>query len=313
MSSESNAGIEIQQDRVGSSTDAAPPVSSNSQQPPTQNGIDIRQALEILSERTPHSHAHKENHGHTEKGVACCHSGDGTQDIPADMKAMGQTIDLFAASGRAKIETQEPNPSKSIEDIQEEQKQKAAQHHAALVESLKEMTKTSDLLRTILTSQEDRVQTYRRYDIALQKVLQSGNFTAYPPACATATASFAMLSETIRAVKDEMETRRNTSANMRRYMDWIQQLQSLEKEKLQLTAALHLEKIRERNQREDIRQKSSETDDANGGEQRVLHLLQEGIAGLEGKITMGMENINDVLEDFRCALLEEVEEEEDQQ
>ena len=114
-----------------------------------------------------------------------------------------------------------------------------------------------------------------------------------------------MLSDTIRAVKEEMQSRKGESSNLKQYMDWIQQLQHLEKEKLQLTAALHLEKIRERNQQEEVRQNDNE------GEQRVLHLLREGIAGLESKVVKCMESINDVLEDFRCALLEEMEEEEE--
>ncbi|KAL3921500.1 MAG: hypothetical protein SGILL_002716 [Bacillariaceae sp.] len=324
MSSESDVVMGNQPEDPGASGGTAEGQQQQQQQSHPQNGIDIRQALDILSSRTPHNHDRKENannnnsNHHTEGGCCNDHGNGNGQGIPAEMRAMGQTIDLYAAppgGGKDNATQQHENEQKSVQEMEQAQKKKAAEHHAALVKSLQEMTETSDLLRTLLRAQEDRVQTYKNYDAALQRVLQNGNFTAYPPACATATASFAMLSDTIRAVRDEMEARdqstkgkskSSNSNSFSQYVDWIQQLQSFEKEKLQLTAALHLEKIRARNLQEEMRQ----TEDDEGAS-NVLGLLQEGVAGLEGKVAKCVEDINYVLEDVRCALLEEVEEEEE--
>lgn len=66
----------------------------------------------------------------------------------------------------------------------------------------------------------------------------------------------------------------------------IRQLQSLEKEKLNTTAALHLEQLREKN--ENI-----------NGNQSILDLLQEGIKSLQIKLGNIIPSINDLLEELR--------------
>jgi redox-sensitive bicupin YhaK (pirin superfamily) len=271
-----------------------PPVSLE-----PQNGIDIRQALDILSSRTAHFHSSHDT-GHDDAG--CCHYGD---NIPEDLKSMGQTIDMLGSNAEAS--SMPDSLAQDVINLEKEQKEKAEKHKAELKASLKSMTKTSDLIRVLLRAQEDRVQTYQTYDAALQQVLNTGNLTAYPPACALATASFSMLSDTIRTVVEEMSTRISSSSNssnsnLNQYIQWTRSLQGLEKEKLQFTAALHLERIRANN--EQGLSGGRNADDV------VLGMLQQGIGELEQKIRKCASDINVVLEDLRCALVEEMEEEE---
>lgn len=128
-------------------------------------------------------------------------------------------------------------------------------------------------------------------------VLDSGNMTSYPDRCAKATASFAVLSATVKEIQSILQSRGRTDLSKS-----IQQLQSLEKEKLQLTAAHHLERIRERNKL------PQGDDDASAADLRIQKLLQEGVASLQQKIYTTIEAINEIIDDIRCSFLEEEEE-----
>jgi len=69
-------------------------------------------------------------------------------------------------------------------------------------------------------------------------------------------------------------------------------LQKEEKEKLNLTAALHLEKIREQGTLVE-------------GDERTAALLSEAIMALTTKITTCVQNINEFIEELRCEAMEE--------
>jgi hypothetical protein len=127
-------------------------------------------------------------------------------------------------------------------------------------------------------------------DRGLETVMQTRNMTNYPSICAEATASFSVVSDTIRSAQNALETRHKRKDAA----DLIAQLQSKEKQKLNFTAALHLEKIRERNQTEP----GAEPD-------RIAALLREGVASLQNQIKTCIEGINEVLDELRCILLEE--------
>lgn len=120
-------------------------------------------------------------------------------------------------------------------------------------------------------------------------MLQTGNVTSYPDTCSKVTASFSVLSETVKAIQVILaeERRRKDLSRV------IAQLQSHEKEKLQLTAAHHLERIRRKNMA-----------DAKS-DPRIEKLLGEGVRGLHVKIGSCVEQINETIDELRCALLEE--------
>ena len=115
----------------------------------------------------------------------------------------------------------------------------------------------------------------------LSTILASGNITTYPPLCAKVTASFSVLSDTINAVKSALEKvhGRKDIATV------ISQLQKSEGEKLNLTAALHLERLRLRNEQLD-----GGEGDGGGSDDRTVGLLKDGIQSLEQKIARERED-----------------------
>lgn len=121
----------------------------------------------------------------------------------------------------------------------------------------------------------------------LDLVLKTGNMTNYPNVCAEATASFSVLSDTINSIHKVIAETRNRN-DLKGLLDT---LQKHEKEKLSLTAALHLDKIRE----------SQEI----GGDERILTLLQQEVGSLQTKITACVEEINETIEELRYAMAEE--------
>jgi len=125
--------------------------------------------------------------------------------------------------------------------------------------------------------------------------------TDYPPACLSATAAFSVLSDTVMAIRDEISTRIENKNDTEKKIETsivrsICELQNAEREKLQLTAAFHLEKLRANNLKQE--------------DQRELILLNSGQADLRSQIETCKTNINDILDDLRCCLMEKLEEEE---
>ena len=136
---------------------------------------------------------------------------------------------------------------------------------------------------------------------SLATIVQSGNMTSYISSCAHATAAFAVLSETIIFIRSSLA---DPNTHGRKDLEkLLTNLQSREKEKLNLTAALHLERIRERN--ENI----NTMDTATGStDDRISKLLNQGVQSLTQKIDAVVGDINETLEELRYALLEEDEE-----
>jgi hypothetical protein len=283
-----------------------------------QEGIDIRQALEILSVRAAQSN----HHGEAENNEACHHHG-----VPQEAREWGQRIDLTAegkwgdgekeerhdgaANDSSSFSSKKPKTersdtdrasedSKAGEDQKRRPEEERTKRQAELVGKLQTMS-VRELLRCVLESQQQRVATYKAYDIGLEQVLQTGNMSHYPAVVAEATASFAVLSDTIRAVvvvlegDDEQQHHRRPDLSK-----LIERLQQDEQEKLNLTAALHLEKIRE---------SGSRMATTSEGDERITGLLQQGVRSLQVEVGSCIERINETLEELRFALQEEQEDE----
>lgn len=116
-------------------------------QPQQQQGIDFRQALSILSERSGQSESHRHD------GCDSCH---GSQ-IPELAKFMGQTIDLLAPT--------KPTVSGDESIVRDEAAlhQERTERLEKIRQQLHTMTNT-ELLQAVRKSQEDRVTTYREYE-----------------------------------------------------------------------------------------------------------------------------------------------------
>jgi hypothetical protein len=130
----------------------------------------------------------------------------------------------------------------------------------------------------------------------LHMVLKTGNMTSYPDTCSKVTASFSVLSETVKTIQTILLKERKRS----NLSTFIRQLQSHEQEKLHLTAAHHLERVRQ--QQHNHQQPHDQVDP------RIAHLLDEGVASLSQKIAVCIECINEVLDELRCEMMEEEEE-----
>jgi len=132
----------------------------------------------------------------------------------------------------------------------------------------------------------------------MSTILASGNMTNYPTLCAKVTASFSVLSDTINAVKSSLDQQHKR----RDITEFITQLQKSEGEKLNLTAALHLERLRLRNSQLEM---MSPSEGSIGYDDRTVKLLKNGIQSLEQNISGVVESINEVLEELRCIAADE--------
>ena len=135
--------------------------------------------------------------------------------------------------------------------------------------------------------------------------MTSGNVSLYPSVCAETTASFSVLSESIIAVRQILDD--DAHHNRKDLVKLLTRLQQNEKQKLNLTAALHMEKIRAQSQQQLDEQQ--ERDENGPLDTRIASLLQEGVRSLQHKIALTVEQINGTLEELRFALVEEGENE----
>mmetsp|Transcript_26674 Transcript_26674/g.55567 ORF Transcript_26674/g.55567 Transcript_26674/m.55567 type:complete len:268 (+) Transcript_26674:159-962(+) len=256
----------------------------------SRNGIHIEDALSILSDRA--------------KG-----GGDnissGSNSIPDELKAMGQQLDITGQMDFAKIncscslkgETRESAteaPDNNLEDDRHKAMKEARIKRTAEIQGKIDSMTISEALETIFQAQQERVATYKTFEKGLTTILKSGNMTNYPVLCAKITASFSVLSDTINAVKSSMinHRKRNDIGQI------ITQLQRHESEKLNLTAAWHLERLRLNNSTSVV--SSEKLDD------KTVRLLRQGVASLEGKISRSAELINDTIDELRCIMAEEM-------
>ncbi|GKY94213.1 hypothetical protein MPSEU_000387200 [Mayamaea pseudoterrestris] len=230
--------------------------------------IDVQLALEILSQRSGGDVAH--HHG---AAAAPCahHAADETQ-------ALGQVIDLNPQEQSINEEKEDLETQQAVLDQERDRKR------AELEAKLQNMT-DKELVQAVLEAQQQRVQTYRSFNNGLDSILSStGSLSRYPQVCAEATAQFAVVSDTINGIQTRLASikKRQDLAKL------VSSLQQQEKEKLNLTAALHLERIRE----------------SQGGDERDLALLAQGIQSLERKIGSGMEAVNEIIEELQCVLID---------
>lgn len=283
---------------------------------PRQDGIDIRKAMSILSSRPQNEHTHIDN----------------------NLKGMGQTINLVDESSEESPPTSPSNPTstytsntnttqtpnESEEDHGTDESEKTKSSDELLKDQLSKQT-PSESLQTLFQLQKERVETYRKFNLGLDQVLSSGNLSNYTHFTAEITATFSVISKSIRHVEQSFQSKSNdttttittsssssndegTTKTCKDISKWIRELQSKEREKLNLTAALHLEKIREKNEHMNLElndANSHSNTDGNSGSTSttsIANLLRQGVVSLEKKIGECIEGINEVMEELRyCA------------
>lgn len=155
----------------------------------------------------------------------------------------------------------------------------------------------------------------------MENVLSTRNLTNYPAICAEATASFAVLSDTINIVHATLVQK----GSYPELVGLVKQLQNQERSKLNYTAALHLERIRRQQQNQqpssrcggnihydDDDEEANILNDApnaisnnHSSESIETKLLQQSIRSLQGKILDCIDCINEIIEELRCVLTDE--------
>lgn len=252
-----------------------------------KRGIDIHKALEILGERSKEDtgHHHHEHHGDSENAKGCKHNA------PEEAKHWGQTIDMDDDKIAEVVEKEEASLKAQKEVLEEERKKR--RHD--LETQMAGMT-FKELVDLVFHTQEQRVATYRAYDKGLDGVLKTGNLSRYPGVCAEATASFSVLSESINHARMVLDSKFAKTA----VVLIIGRLQAAEKEKLNYTAALHLEQIRSQ------AHLFAESDlPVEQGGTTISSMLQEDVRTLKQKIAASMETVNEVLDELRFLVVEE--------
>jgi len=295
-----------------------------------KQGIDIAVAMEILGQRNneqrknPVTHRHHDgiqlSHSHSQDAHNASGGGCPTCGQHPDGKigagAGGQVIDLYSSSGNeatSPSESQAPKETKlSLSSPKEDenevlkQQSKNNDHDNNRLLLIKEISNMElpRRIQVVLQAQQDRVATYRQFDEGLRDVFCTGNFTMYPAICAQVTATFAVLSNTVNAVRAASANSNggdNNNATTKQLQRFLAQLQENERDKLNFTAALHLEQIR-------LQQSvgGGRDGDNNGSVTTTTQdMYESSIRSLREKIGKCVENINEVLEELRCLLLEE--------
>ena len=237
--------------------------------------MDIQECMKILAGRE-----------------VCEHGGSSPHDPPppqAGAEPLGQVIDLLPPAPEATAEAKETVDAPHDEAVTEPSPEARAEASVAkLLEGLAGLD-VRGLVGAFRQAQEERAQTYARFDDGLGKVLVSRAFQEYDALCAEATATFAALSNMVNAVAQCLAGAPHARPAL---AGLLRKVQVEEKEKLALSAALHLERCR----------LATSTCGGSGKEGAVNaneRLLREGVKALEGRIGEVKGRINDLLEELR--------------
>eukprot|EP00624_Nannochloropsis_granulata_P003617 evm.model.NODE_2821_length_8256_cov_30.884569.3 len=263
--------------------------------------MDLEQCLAILSRRGVCEHASHEHH----------QPSTSTASSKA-AEPLGQVIDMLPPAPPS------PGTSNGKEDKNDADQAAAAlsteARAQASVAKLREGLTGLDvqgLVNAFRQAQEERAQAYQRFDEGLNRVLASRAFAEYDGLCAEATAGFAALSNLVNAVEYCLGAAPHERKVVARL---LRRVQAEEKEKLSLTAALHLEKFRLATAVAGTTPVGGGCDSEGGAgarekvmerDRREEMLLREGIKALDVRIGEVKGRINEILEELRYEVEEE--------
>jgi hypothetical protein len=144
---ERSSGIKMTSNEPDESTRAPAAAAASS----FKQGIDIRQALDILSARTSHDHSH--SHSNVQDGCQQCATDES--------KTMGQTIDLNALAVPAATD-----PEVVAKSMKEEKQQlhRVLKMRQTKIRARLQNMSVKDLLQAVMEAQRERVATYQSFD-----------------------------------------------------------------------------------------------------------------------------------------------------
>ncbi len=230
---------------------------------------------------------------------------------------MGQIIDMSATTNTiamATTTTTTTNDDDQSSSLLKEEEEELLRRREELEVNRARRTKeirdeihsmdTPELMRMIFDAQQSRVATYRTYDDGLSDMLTRGNALSYPTLCASVTANFALLSDAINHARDALMCKNGGKGTQ--YEVHVARLQKEECEKLRLTAAMHLERLRLHENRRGgggggggSRDVECENDDGTTDD-ATARLLRESVQKLKKEISDCVCRINDIIEELRC-------------
>eukprot|EP00956_Cyclotella_meneghiniana_P003494 scaffold4255_cov69-Cyclotella_meneghiniana.AAC.1 len=261
---------------------------------PPSKGINIQDALSILSAR---SKGGGEN------------LASNSNSITEEMKEMGQTIDIveqmeftkpdsFCECSKNNNASREMKYDENNDDEKHEAMRQERSRRGEEIQSTLQSLNLSELLGTLFAAQEERVATYKVYDHSCS--IQCSTFFAvfHCPTYQRVVYNL-IVWEYYHLSYFMCETKTSLTVKHKRsdIAQAVGQLQKYECEKLNLTAAMHLEQLRLKN--EELGLSFDRSDQASS------RLLKEGIQNLERKIMSNVESINEVLDELRCVAAEE--------
>ena len=198
--------------------------------------MDIKDCLKILSNRESCEYCDSNSNG----------NGNGNNPINHASSCLKSRCHEIKNIEKEEINSLSMNKSLVSKDDEENGEEEEDEE-----ENLLNTYSTLDLLNLITTIQGERVIKFKEYDDNLQILLDNNRLGEYPLLCAEMTAIFATLSKSVISIRDILLKRNhdfndNKNGNKNEsnvVISLINNLQNLEKEKLTLVAANHIDII----------------------------------------------------------------------
>jgi len=217
---------------------------------------------------------------------------------PNGSEKLGQTLDLEWTNMNqqccapddptttANVDLPPPIPSQVTDQTRAKNEKISAERQKKMAEEVAKMS-VEELVRGTIRAQEERVMAYRVFDEKLRECLTELALSNYQVYAAHATAQFSAISNGIRTILAALLAKNTDEEPTTGVTTPISNLQNHEREKLRLTAALHLEKIRA----------AAETDD------KIKDLLSKSVVSYQNSLTdLGLK-IEEEVDELRSALV----------
>jgi len=145
-----------------------------------------------------------------------------------------------------------------------------------------------ELIQFCRQVQENRVVAFNEFNNTFKEMLKQGSFLEYPTLVTRLTPQFSSLSSDICASLTILKDLKSLAVKP------FTKIQAMESEKLTLTAALHLEKIRK-----------SECENSPIRDETSLHIFQDNCVTFQQRLDSIIQVINEVLEEIFIEWLSE--------
>mmetsp|Transcript_35615 Transcript_35615/g.72590 ORF Transcript_35615/g.72590 Transcript_35615/m.72590 type:complete len:238 (-) Transcript_35615:103-816(-) len=152
-----------------------------------------------------------------------------------------------------------------------------------------------EIIKVFERAQERRVFAYTDFEGKFQTMINQGSFSEYPAACEIATGRFSAVSiDACAAIEALTGKGDNCAAGI------IKRVQSLEAEKLTLTAALHLEQIRRKQLgvSDTPPYTQGEVEELSPEASSKLHIFDQNIADISTQLLRAVVGICEALEEL---------------